>query len=66
MSLNVGKSDQVLRILIGFVSVLTPFAAGLSVFDDIYAVGVAAVLILTSGFHFYPAYNLLRIKTCEV
>ena len=66
MSLNVGKSDQVLRILIGLAVLLMPFTAGLSVFDDIYAVGVAAVLILTSIFYFYPAYSLLSIKTCEV
>jgi hypothetical protein len=66
MSFNVGKTDQVLRVLIGFVLVLTSFAAGLSVFDDIDAVSVAAVLILTSIFYLHPAYSLLSIKTYEV
>ncbi|MGB5863208.1 MAG: DUF2892 domain-containing protein [Sulfitobacter sp.] len=70
MSVNVGKIDQVVRLLVGFALVLVPFLSRFPVFDNMYVVYVAvvigAVLILTAVSRVCPLYSILGIKTSKV
>lgn len=70
MSVNVGRTDQMVRAVFGLILVLLPFTVTLSLFDNSYAVyasvAVGAVLLLTSGLRICPIYRVLGIKTCRV
>lgn len=69
MSINVGKTDQVLRAVAGLILLLTPFATNLPVFGNTYvaygAALVGAVLLLTSMFRICPIYRVLGINSCK-
>jgi hypothetical protein len=69
MTENVGKTDQVFRVIIGLV-LLLPFTTSLTIFDNINAVygavAIGAVLLLTFMFRVSPLYRVLGIKTCKV
>ncbi|PRY80552.1 Protein of unknown function (DUF2892) [Yoonia maritima] len=68
MTVNVGKTDQIVRAVVGLIFVIIPFTATLSLFDNSYAIYasvlIGAVLLLTSGFRICPIYSVLGIKTC--
>ncbi len=70
MSMNVGKTDQLIRAVIGLALVVIPFTTGLSFFTNSYALygtaAVGVVILLTSMFRICPLYSLMGIKTCAV
>lgn len=69
MSENVGKTDQIARVIAGAALVLMPIATNLSVFDNSYvgylAIAIGAVLLATSTFRICPIYRVLGINTCK-
>lgn len=69
MSVNVGKTDQIVRAVLGLILVILPFTVTLSLFENSYvvygSVAVGAVLLLTSMFRMCPIYSMFGIKTCS-
>ncbi|MFK5998578.1 MAG: DUF2892 domain-containing protein [Rhodobacterales bacterium] len=68
--MNVGKFDRVLRIIIGLVLIIAPFATNISLFSSAAmtygAVIVGVVLLATAIFRFCPLYRILGIRTCKM
>jgi len=68
--MNVGKFDRVLRIIIGLVLIVVPFATNISLFSSSVmtygAVIVGVVLVATAIFRFCPLYRILGIRTCKL
>lgn len=63
MKSNVGKADQIVRILLGLILISLFFVleGGLR-----YIGLVGIVLILTASIKFCPLYTLLGVNTCPV
>ena len=59
MTANVGKIDQVLRIVIGLILLSLVFIGPKTLWGLI-----GLILIATAGFRFCPAYRLLGLRTC--
>jgi len=69
MSVNVGTFDRILRLIVGLVLAIAPFATNIALFQGTVpmaiSVAVGAVLILTALMRFCPLYSLLGMKTCR-
>ncbi len=61
MSLNVGRWDRVLRVVVGLVLIALAATGTVGLWGWIGVVPVA-----TGLFGFCPAYSLLGIKTCPM
>lgn len=66
---NVGSIDRIIRLILGALLIVLPFAttlfAGWGSWQ--YAVSViGAVLVLTAVIRFCPAYALFGIRTCKL
>lgn len=63
MKINVGKADQIVRILLGLILISLFFVleGGLR-----YIGLVGIVLILTASIKFCPLYTLFGVSTCPV
>lgn len=69
MTVNVGKTDQIVRALAGLILLVAPFTTSLPIFANTYAVYgavlVGAVLLLTSMVRICPLYSVLGINSCK-
>lgn len=65
MSMNIGKIDQYVRIVLGLALVAFAFQDGLSIQGWHWFGLVGFVLLLTAFFRSCPAYSLLGMSTCE-
>ncbi len=66
MQKNVGKTDKIVRLV---VALIISIAIYFELFPQPWnwvALGVSAILLLTSAFNFCPMYKLLGKNTCEV
>lgn len=67
---NVGKIDRILRLVLGLVLIIAPFATDLALWQTAGlkygAVAVGAVLVATSFFRFCPLYRLVGMNTCKL
>jgi len=67
--MNVGKFDRVIRIIVGLVLIIAPFATHIGLFSSAAmtygAVIVGVVLVATAIFRFCPLYRILGIRTCK-
>jgi len=69
MTANVGTIDRVLRLVVGLLLVVAPFATQIAVFQGQFATIVSvvagAVLVLTALVRVCPLYSLLGMRTCS-
>lgn len=69
MTLNEGKTDRILRAILGIVLIALPFLGDLALFANPVlfwgALIVGLVLLLTAITGFCPAYRLLGMNTCR-
>lgn len=69
MKTNIGTWDRGLRLVLGIVLVVAPFASGLALFNGstatIVSVIAGIVMIATSAMKFCPLYKLFGIRTCK-
>jgi membrane protein YdbS with pleckstrin-like domain len=69
MTANVGTFDRVLRLVIGALLVIAPFATEIALFQGqaatIVSVVAGAVLVLTALVRVCPLYSLLGMRTCS-
>lgn len=67
MTVNIGSTARLLRVIAGIVLALLPFLSGLALFANPVwtwvSVIVGLVLIATGLLRFCPAYTLLGIRT---
>jgi hypothetical protein len=69
MTVNVGKIDRILRVVVGIVLLIAPFATSWSFAQS--SVGMAVfiiagiVMIATSAMRFCPMYRIFGIRTCQ-
>ena len=70
MNLNVGKSDRIIRIIVGLILVIVPFVNSFSIWSIpviMYgSVVIGLVLIGTAIFSFCPLYRIIGIRTCNI
>jgi len=68
--MNVGKFDRILRVIVGVILIIAPFATNISLFSSSTmtygAVIVGVVLVATAIFRFCPLYRILGIRTCKM
>jgi hypothetical protein len=64
MSINIGKIDQYVRIVLGLALVAFAFQDGPSIQGWHWFGLVGFVLLLTAFFRSCPAYSLLGMSTC--
>lgn len=62
---NVGAADRLVRVVLGAVLIAFPFLSGTGpdTTTGMIAIGIGAVLLLTSTMSFCPLYALLRLNT---
>jgi hypothetical protein len=69
MTVNVGKTDRLLRAALGVVLLLLAFASGLPRFEGGFvkyaAALVGVVMIVTAAIRMCPIYSIFGIKTCR-
>lgn len=69
MTVNVGSTDRIIRLVLGVVLILAPFVSGLTLFANPVwtwvAVGIGAVLVVVALLRFCPLYVLLGISTAD-
>jgi membrane protein YdbS with pleckstrin-like domain len=69
MSVNVGTFDRVLRLVVGLLLAIAPFATDIALFQGTVpmaiSVAIGAVLVLTALVRVCPLYALLGMKTCR-
>ncbi len=69
MSVNVGTFDRIVRLIVGLLIAIAPFATDLALFQGTaamaIAVAVGVVLILTALVRVCPLYSLLGMRTCR-
>lgn len=69
MSVNVGTFDRILRLVVGLLLVIAPFATNMALFQGtvamVISVAIGAVLVLTALARVCPLYSLLGVKTCR-
>jgi len=69
MSVNVGTFDRVLRLVIGALLVIAPFATNIGMFQGqtatVVSVVIGAVLVVTAVARVCPLYSLLGMRTCR-
>ena len=70
MTVNLGSTDRILRVLLGIILLTAPFAGSFAIFDSSIATLVAAIvgviLIATSAIRFCPLYRIFGIQTCKL
>lgn len=66
MRTNVGRTDKIIRLVLGIVAAVIAFVVGAGSVPGIILLVVAAVLIVTAFVGFCPLYRLLGINTCRV
>ena len=68
--MNVGKTDRILRAVVGLALIFAPLLTNLNIFNTaamMYgAIIVGAVLVATAVFKFCPLYRLIGVKTCKI
>lgn len=69
MSFNVGTPDRVVRVILGLLLLIVPFATSWTLFDSPFWVWVSViagfVLIVTGVVRFCPAYRILGMSTAK-
>jgi len=69
MSVNVGTFDRILRLVVGLLLVIAPFATTMALFQGtvatVISVALGAVLGLTALTRICPLYSLLGMRTCR-
>ena len=65
MKANVGGIDRILRGLVGIALLAAAFLAGLASPWNYVAMGVGALMLVTSLFRFCPLYPILGISSCK-
>jgi hypothetical protein len=65
MSMNMGRIDQYMRIVLGLALVAFAFKDGLAIEGWHWFGLLGFVLLLTAFFRSCPAYSVLGISTCE-
>jgi len=67
MSVNVGTFDRIVRLIVGLLLAIAPFATDIALFQGtvatVIAVAVGGVLILTALLRACPLYSLLGMRT---
>ncbi|MBE0412987.1 MAG: DUF2892 domain-containing protein [Yoonia sp.] len=70
MTVNVGSSDRLIRLIVGLAMIVAPLinfmGLGTSTFGAYALMIIGAVLVLTSLFKFCPLYRILGISTCKI
>lgn len=70
MSANVGKIDRAIRIVLGLVLLIAPFASGMAMFQSstatVLSVVVGIIMVATSAMRFCPLYRIFGINTCKL
>lgn len=69
MSFNVGTPDRIVRVILGLILLVAPFATSWALFANPawvwVSVIVGLVLIVTGVVRFCPAYRLLNLSTAR-
>ncbi|MDX5593346.1 DUF2892 domain-containing protein [Pseudovibrio sp. SPO723] len=69
MTLNVGKTDRLIRFALGVALILAPFLSNLALFaSPLFFYGalvVGCVMLVVSATGFCPLYSLFGFKTCR-
>jgi len=70
MTRNLGKTDRLIRFLVGLLLVVAPLANLPQIWGStasgVLAMAVGAVLIVTTFVQFCPLYRVFGISTCKV
>lgn len=70
MTVNLGKIDRVIRVLLGIFLLVIPFASSFAIFDSglatVISVIVGLVMLATSAMRFCPLYRIFGIRTCQL
>lgn len=70
MTVNVGKIDRIIRLVLGVVLLILPFVTNIGLFQSstgtVISVLVGLILIATSTMRFCPLYRILGIQTCKL
>lgn len=70
MNANVGKTDRIIRIIVGLILAVGPFVTNLGIWSTstmMYgSIIVGLVLIGTAIFSFCPLYRIIGVKTCKM
>ncbi len=69
MSVNIGSFDRLVRLVVGLLLVIAPFATTIALFQGtaatVISVIVGAVLVLTALTRVCPLYAMLGMRTCS-
>jgi len=69
MSVNIGSLDRLVRLVVGLLLVIAPFATTIALFQGtaatVISVIVGAVLVLTALTRVCPLYAMLGMRTCS-
>ena len=60
---NVGRPDQIIRIIVGALLLALPLLVNLGTWGSLGAYAVGAVLIGTAALNFCPIYAVLGLST---
>ncbi|SOH93824.1 Protein of unknown function [Monaibacterium marinum] len=70
MTLNIGRFDRIIRVVLGAFLIIAPLTGGISLYQStllaIISAVVGVVLIATAAFRFCPLYRMIGIRTCKV
>jgi hypothetical protein len=70
MTVNVGRFDRIIRLIVGLALIAAPFLTGMPLFQGTVgttlAFGVGLILVGTSALKFCPLYRILGIQTCKI
>lgn len=70
MERNLGNTDRIVRFFLGLILVLAPLANLPPVWTQTWmagaAIGIGAVLMVTSLVRFCPLYRVIGISTCKL
>lgn len=66
MKKNMGKTDKLIRVILGLIFIALYFAGTVTGTLGIVLLILGAVFILTSAMSFCPLYTLVGINTCAV
>lgn len=66
MKKNVGNGDRFLRVIVGVIAIILGLSGKLDGNLKWVALGVGAIMVITSFVQFCPLYTILGINTCKV
>lgn len=70
MGKNIGSVDRILRLIVGALLLVLPFASGIEMFDTgpmkFGTAIVGLVLVFTALVKFCPLYRIFGIRTCKI